>query len=68
MKDSEMAHSNDVWVKEKENMKRNLDDSLKEIKTLNKQCNHYSEQIEKLKKDVRKTISNYYNYFEGYLI
>lgn len=54
-----MAHSNDVWVKEKENMKRNLDDSLKEIKALNKQCNQYAEQIEKLKKDVRKTISNY---------
>lgn len=54
LKDLEMAHSNDAWIKEKENMKRNLDENLKEIKTLNKQCSQYSEQLEKLKKDVRK--------------
>lgn len=51
-----MAHSNDAWIKEKENMKRNLDEHLKEIKTLNKQCGQYSEQLEKLKKDVRKIV------------
>lgn len=33
-------------------MKRNLDENLKEIKTLNKQCIQYAEHIEKLKKDV----------------
>lgn len=37
-------------------MKRNLDENLKEIKTLNKQCSQYSEQLEKLKKDVRNII------------
>jgi len=33
-------------------MKKNLDEYLKEIKTLNKQCSQYIEQKEKLKKDV----------------
>lgn len=56
LKDLEIAHSNDAWIKEKENMKRNLDEHLKEIKTLNKQCSQYSEQLEKLKKDVRKIV------------
>lgn len=35
-------------------MKKNLDEYLKETKTLNKQCSQYIEQIEKLKKDVSK--------------
>lgn len=38
-------------------MKKHLDESLNEIKTLNKQCNQYEEQLEKLKKEVRKIIS-----------
>lgn len=58
LRDLEIAHSNDAWIKEKENMKRNLDESLKEIKTLNTQCSHYEDQIELLKKDVRKIINN----------
>jgi len=37
-------------------MKNNLDEYLKEIRTLNKQCSQYTEQIEKLKKDVSKII------------
>lgn len=53
LKDLETAHSNDAWVVEKENMKRNLDEYMKEIKKLNKQCSQYVEQIEKMKKDVR---------------
>lgn len=52
LKDLEKAHSNDAWVIEKETMKRNLDESMKEINILNKQCSQYVEQIEKLKKDV----------------
>ncbi|XP_029342174.1 golgin subfamily A member 6-like protein 22 [Acyrthosiphon pisum] len=51
LKDLEIAHSNDSWIKEKENMKKNLDEYLKETRTLNKQCSQYIEQIEKLKKD-----------------
>ncbi|XP_025418360.1 myosin-8 isoform X2 [Sipha flava] len=51
IKDLEMAHSNDAWIKEKENMKRNLDEYLKDIKTLNNKCSQYADQIEKLKKD-----------------
>ncbi|VVC39947.1 Hypothetical protein CINCED_3A017314 [Cinara cedri] len=51
LKNLEIAHSNDAWIKEKENMKRNLDENVKEIKTLNKQCCQYVEQMEKLKKD-----------------
>lgn len=54
-----MAHSNDAWIKEKENMKRNLDEYLKDIKSLNNQCSQYTDQIEKLKKDVRQMISNH---------
>lgn len=54
LKDLEIAHSNDLWIKEKENMKKNLDEYLKETRTLNKQCSQYIEQIEKLKKDVSK--------------
>jgi len=38
-------------------MKKNLDENLNEMKTLNKQCSQYEEQLEKLKKDVRKIIS-----------
>jgi len=33
-------------------MKNNFDENVKELKTLNKQCINYIEQIEKLKKDV----------------
>ncbi|CAI6345944.1 unnamed protein product [Macrosiphum euphorbiae] len=51
LKDLEIAHSNDSWIKEKENMKKNLDEYLKETRTLNKQCSQYTEQIEKLKKE-----------------
>lgn len=54
-----MAHSNDAWIKEKENMKRNLEEYLKDIKSLNNQCSQYTDQIEKLKKDVRQMISNH---------
>lgn len=43
-------------------MKRNLDENLQEMKTLNKQCSQYIEQIEKLKKDVRNIISNHLGY------
>lgn len=39
-------------------MKRNLDENLKEIKTLNKQCSQYEELLEKLKKEARKIISD----------
>jgi len=35
-------------------MKKNLDEYLKETRALNKQCSQYTEQIEKLKKDVSK--------------
>jgi len=35
-------------------MKKNLDEYLKETRTLNKQCSQYTEQIEKLKKEVSK--------------
>jgi len=35
-------------------MKKNLDEYLKEIRTLNNQCSQYTEQIEKLRKDVSK--------------
>lgn len=52
LKDLEISHSNDIWIKEKETMKKNFDENVKELKTLNKQCSHYIEQIEKLKKDV----------------
>jgi len=52
-----MSHSSDAWIKEKENMKRNLDENLKEIRTLNQQCSHYVEQLEKLRKDVRKLVN-----------
>lgn len=45
-------------------MKRNLDENSKEMKTLNKQCSQYIEQIEKLKKEVINIISNH----TGYLI
>lgn len=38
-------------------MKRNSDANLLEIKSLNKQCSLYAEQIGKLKKDVRKVFS-----------
>lgn len=38
-------------------MKRNADENLLEIKSLNKQCSQYEEQIGKLKKDVRKVPS-----------
>jgi predicted RNase H-like nuclease (RuvC/YqgF family) len=54
-----MAHSNDAWIKEKENMKRNLDEYLKDIKTLNNKCSQYADQIEKLKKDVKQIISSH---------
>jgi len=37
-------------------MKKNLEEYLKDIKSLNKQCSQYTEQIEKLKKDVCKII------------
>jgi len=47
-------------------MKRNLDENLKEINTLNKQCSQYEEQLQKLKKDVRKIIT--YMYSLSYLI
>lgn len=57
MNDLEIAHSNDAWIKEKENMKRNLDEYLKDIKSLDNQCNQYADQIEKLKKDVKQTIT-----------
>lgn len=54
IKDLEISHSNNAWVKEKENLKNNLNENLKEIKSLNKQCNQYTELIEKLQKDVSK--------------
>lgn len=45
-------------------MKRNLDEHVKEIKKLNKQCSLYVEQIEKIKKDVRQ--NNLPSYHENY--
>lgn len=51
-------------------MKKHLDEYLKEVQTLNKQCSQYTEQIEKLKKDVRMIkivmiykLSDLINYF-----
>lgn len=39
-------------------MKKHLDENLKDVKSLNKQCSQYTEQIEKLKKDVSKINSH----------
>ncbi|XP_050432540.1 myosin-6 isoform X2 [Adelges cooleyi] len=51
IKEMELSHSTDEWKKEKEIMKRHLEENVKEINALNKQCSHYTEQIEKLRKE-----------------
>lgn len=49
-------------------MKRNLDENLKEIKILNKQCSQYVEHIEKLKKDVRNVINKVWIYMHLHVL
>lgn len=48
----EKSHSLDEWKNEKENMKRNMEENVREINTLHKQCTQYTNQIEKLRKEV----------------